>query len=197
MDNVAEEIIKEGNFQFPIDPTFVAESLDLDTAICNIPLENNQYIAAMLISSENMIIINENNCNITTNNPEGFEASSIAHEIGHWVLHINHKNLQKYKQKKELGLELPKIPKLHRTYNNKNLSSIEYQAQYFAGCLLMPKFKLEEVRNNRDLTKWKHLYAIADELCVTISNLTYRLQDLEWIDIPQNSKRIFLGKNQY
>ncbi len=58
----------------------------------------------------------------------------------------------------------------------------------------MPRHVLEDKRRGRDLTNWKHLYAMVDELGVTISNLTHRLQDLQWIDIPKNSKRIYPGK---
>ncbi len=65
----------------------------------------------------------------------------------------------------------------------------EWQAQYFAGCLLMPEYKLLECKRGRDLTNWKHLYAIADELCVTISNLIYRLQKVAVILINKTKKR--------
>lgn len=58
----------------------------------------------------------------------------------------------------------------------------------------MPQFKLEEVRRGRDLTNWRHLYAIREELGVTISNLTTRLKDLGWIYIPLGSKQIYPGK---
>lgn len=70
----------------------------------------------------------------------------------------------------------------------------EWQAQYFASCLIMPGPILEQAQNPRDLTKWKHLYAMADELGVTISNLTNRLKGLGWIRIPENSKQIYLGE---
>jgi len=53
-------------------------------------------------------------------------------------------------------------------------TSASGQVQYFAGCLLMPLSKLEEVQRGRDLTNWRHLYAMKDELGVTISNLKYR-----------------------
>ncbi len=69
---------------------------------------------------------------------------------------------------------------------------IEWQAQYFASCLLMPIHKLKRVQKGRDLTNWKHLRAMADELGVTISNLTNRLINLNWIMKP-TSKRIYLG----
>jgi len=58
----------------------------------------------------------------------------------------------------------------------------------------MPHFVLEEKRKGRVLTKWSHLYAMADELGITISNLVTRLQDIGWIYIPKGSKQIYLGK---
>ena len=160
--------------------------------IIEIPPENGEEIAAMLVPLKKTIVINENNTN--TYMPKGYEESSIAHEIGHWLIHIDNRGLEQYQTMKKQGLELPKFPSLHRTYNDRHLSNIEYQAQYFASCLLMPKFKLNECIKNRDLTNWSHLYAIADELGVTISNLTNRLQDLDLIYIPKNSKRIYSSK---
>ena len=70
----------------------------------------------------------------------------------------------------------------------------EWQAQYFASCLLMPVNKLEEVRQGRNLTNWQHLKAISDELGVTNSNLCNRLQDLEYIQKVANSNRLYPGK---
>ena len=59
----------------------------------------------------------------------------------------------------------------------------------------MPQYKLIEAKRGRDLTKWQHLYAIADEFGVTISNLTYRLKSLNWIILSNNSKQIYPGIN--
>ena len=190
VEHLLQKLMSKVNLTFPLDPTFVAELLDLDTDICHIPPEGNQPVAAMLIPLEQKIIINENCADM----PQGFEESSIAHEIGHWILHINRKTLTEYRQRQQLGLKVPDIPPLHRIYQVQNLPRIEWQAQYFAGCLLMPKFKLVEAKKGRNLTNWKHLYAMADELGVSISNLTRRLQDLDWIYIPNKSKRIYLSK---
>lgn len=60
--------------------------------------------------------------------------------------------------------------------------------------LLMPRFILEDVRRRTDLPQWSHLYAIADELGITISNLTHRLQKLNWLTIPPGSRQVYQGK---
>lgn len=194
IEKIAEEILLEHNLSFPIDPTFLAEKLGLDTDIINLDNDSEQPIVAMLMPLENKIIINENHTNYNTS--KGFEQSSIAHEIGHWELHINHKNLTQYQERKKQGLKVPQFPPLHRIYNERNLQNIEWQAQYFASCLLMPKFQLKKCLQYRNITNWKHLYAIADELGVTISNLTNRLEDLELIYIPKNSRQIYCGKKK-
>lgn len=75
-----------------------------------------------------------------------------------------------------------------------NQLGIEWQAQYFASCLLMPEYKLQEMQKGRDLTNWHHLYAMRDELDVTILNLTNRLKSLNWVILSRNSKQIYLGE---
>jgi Zn-dependent peptidase ImmA (M78 family) len=115
---------------------------------------------------------------------QGFGNSTIAHEVGHWVLHINYDEVNGLSKQQELKLGLEDIqPFLCRSVVAQQ--GIEWQAQYFAGCLLMPRDILVDVARGRNLTVWKHLYAMKDELGVTISNLTNRLQDIGWINIPK------------
>lgn len=175
---------------WPLDPTQVAEFLELDTEIINLPYDEENAIAAMIWPIEGKILINEHNDNL----PKGFQESSIAHEIGHWELHIDKKQVEEYRKKRNLGLEINTPPPLNRIYKPKEQENIEWQAQYFASCLLMPQYILKEKFKARDLTKWSHLYAMRDELGVTISNLTNRLQDLRWIYIPKGSQQIYKGK---
>ncbi|MEP0959693.1 hypothetical protein NC995_24825 [Leptolyngbya sp. FACHB-1515] len=47
--------------------------------------------------------------------------------------------------------------------------------------MLMPRFKIEEVRRSRNLLNWKHLDAIKEELGVSKRNLLHRLKDLELV----------------
>ena len=59
----------------------------------------------------------------------------------------------------------------------------------------MPQHILIELSKDKDLTKWQHLYQMKDELGITISNLLHRLQDLGWIYLEPNSRKIYLGKS--
>lgn len=173
--------------KWPIDAGHVAEALGLDMDCGYIPPDEKGAIAAMIIPTERKIIMNEKSLEL----PKGFEESSIAHEIGHWELHIDQNAVSCIEEEQQRGVNIAVEPFLCRSISSQQ--GIEWQAQYFASCLLMPSFKLEEVRKGRDLTKWKHLYAMQDELGVTISNLTNRLQDLDWIYIHKGSKQIYPG----
>lgn len=173
--------------KWPIDAGHVAEALGLDMDCGYIEPDEKGAIAAMILPTERKIIMNEKSLEL----PKGFEESSIAHEIGHWELHIDRNAVSCVEEEQKRGIEIDVEPFLCRSISSQK--GIEWQAQYFAGCLLMPSFKLEEVRRGRDLSNWKHLYAMRDELGVTISNLTNRLQDLRWIYIPKGSKQIYLG----
>jgi hypothetical protein len=173
--------------KWPIDAGHVAEDLGLDMDCGYIPPDEKGAIAAMILPTERKIIMNEKSLEL----PKGFEESSIAHEIGHWELHIDQKAVSRLEEEQKRGVESAVEPFLCRSISSQQ--GIEWQAQYFASCLLMPRFKLEEVRRGRDLTNWKHLYAMRDELGVTISNLINRLQNLRWIYIPKGTNQIYLG----
>lgn len=181
--------------KWPVDAGHLAEALGLDMDCGEIPPDEQGAIAAMILPTERKIVMNENSLAL----PKGFEESSIAHEIGHWELHIDQNAVSKFVELhnngelKNNGVATNIEPFLCRSASSTRYG-IEWQAQYFASCLLMPLFKLEDVRRGRDLTKWSHLYAIKDELGVTITNLKNRLQDLDWIYIPKDSKQIYPGK---
>lgn len=175
---------------FPLDPQRVADFLDLTVVWDTIPPDTGGQIAARILPLLRQIEINEAIPELRG----GFGNSTLAHEIGHWILHINHKEVDGSSKQQTLDLGLEDIqPFLCRSVSAQQ--GIEWQAQYFAGCLLMPRYVLEDVVQGRMLTNWGHLYAMKDDLGVTISNLTHRLQDLGWINIPQGSKQIYPGKS--
>lgn len=168
----------------------VADYLEIGIVWESIPPDNEGYIAAMIFPLQKEIIINDQIPGLEG----GFGQSTIAHEIGHWLLHIDHNALAVFKQRMTPEIEMTIIkPFLCRSSNTQQ--KIEWQAQYFASCLLMPFYKLEEARRGRDLTTLSHLYAMADEFGVTISNLKNRLKGLGWINYSQHSKQIYRGNN--
>jgi Zn-dependent peptidase ImmA (M78 family) len=179
----------DNKLQLPIDASVIAEFLDLDLVWDIIPDDEQGAIAARILPLEKLIEINENIPELRG----GFGTSTIAHEIGHWILHIDIEKVESYIRLKEKGVELQVQPFLCRSQNN--LARIEWQAQYFAGCLLMPQHILTELKQNKDLTTWQHLYQMAEELGVTISNLTTRLQELGWIYLDNDTRKVYLHRN--
>ena len=171
--------------QLPLDASVIAEFLDLDLVWDAIPDDEEGAIAARILPLEKLIEINENIPQLRG----GFGESTIAHEIGHWILHIDVEKVESYIRLQRKGVDVKVKPFLCRS---SNLARIEWQAQYFAGCLLMPQHILKQLKQGKDLTKWQHLYQIAGELGVTISNLTTRLQDLGWISLDANTRKIQL-----
>jgi Zn-dependent peptidase ImmA (M78 family) len=173
--------------QLPIDASVIAEFLELDLVWDIIPDDAQGAIAARILPLEKLIEINENIPELKG----GFGESTIAHEIGHWVLHIDGEQVERYLRLRQKGVNIQVKPFLCRS---NNLAKIEWQAQYFAGCLLMPQHILKELKQDKDLTKWQHLYQIAADLGVTISNLTTRLQDLGWIYLDADTRKIYLNR---
>ena len=187
---------------WPFDASLVADALEIRLCWDKILPDNKGIIAAKIEPIKRLITINELFSEIKTN--KGLEQSTIAHEIGHWVLHVNQDEADGIVKQLELPLNCQGTPQLFlcrsidksrsQTTLNREVD-IEWQAQYFASCLLMPRYILEQKRRGRNLQNWPHLYAMADELGITISNLTNRLQDLGWINIPKGSKQIYLGNS--
>ena len=172
----------------------IADFLELNIMWESIPADNIGKIAAMIFPTKQMIIINSNVSEFEKN---GFRQSTIAHEIGHWILHINQQAVEKYIDRDDSITEIVKQPQLFlcRNIQQSQAPKIEWQAQYFAGCLLMPEYKLMDAQRGRDLTQWKHLYPMAEDLGVTISNLKVRLKDLGWIIVNDSTRQIYPGRN--
>lgn len=206
IEGIANEILRRmqalPNYgtKFPIAPTCVANFLNLDILYETILPDERGIVASKILPLERTIIIN-------AALPELLGASAesiIAHEIGHWVLHVNQDEIETLSEQveinptaKDTGQALfyrSASEQVDKYSASSHSDHIEWQAQYFASCLLMPRYVLEEMRKGRDLTKWSHLYTIQKDLGVTISNLVNRLQDLGWIYIPKGSKQIYLAK---
>ena len=196
-NDLLRRMYKTTNFspKWPFDASLVADFLDLGVVWDYIPPDEGGAIAARILPTQRLIEINEE----ILDKPQGFQESTLAHEIGHWMLHINQDEVDGVVKQLELDLGDYGKPKeleqlfVCRRAGGRKIDSIEWQVQYFASCLLTPKSILEEKRKGRDLTKWSNLYQIRDELGVSISNLTYRLQEFGRISIPKGSRTIYRG----
>lgn len=172
---------------WPLDATLVADFLDLGVVWDRIEPDEDGAIAARILPKQRLIEINEE----ILDKPQGFQESTLAHEIGHWVLHVNQKAAERTEDPSDPDADLFVC---RGNSNISQLESIEWQAQYFAGSLLMPRHILAQKSQGRDLLRWSHLYEIRDELGVSISNLVNRLENLEWIYVDKSSRDIYPGE---
>ncbi|MEO0869685.1 MAG: ImmA/IrrE family metallo-endopeptidase [Cyanobacteria bacterium J06642_11] len=181
-----------------------ANFLKLDICWDSIPVDNGTPVFARIYPTRRLIELNEDLELLQSNT--GLEQSTLGHEIGHWMLHVNQDEAQGITEQTKLVLENPAsqtflcrsvdnpgVQSVHRL--SAQAESVEWQAQYFSSCLLMPRHKLMEVQQGRSLTNIRHLHAIKDELGVSFANLKHRLRDLGWIQTRPGSKQLYLGYN--
>ena len=161
---------------WPIEVSRVADFLGLDIVWDSIRDDEQGKIAGRLLPLKRLIEVNEDIPEIRGTKGE----ATIAHEIGHWVLHVNPVAVKEFLRLQARGIEIKNLEPLLR-HSDHAMRSIEWQADYFASCLLMPRYILKKKRLRRDLTQWRHLEETAQELGVNTSELVARLQDLDWI----------------
>lgn len=177
-----------------------ADFLDLNILWNPFEDQDSGIVAARIYPTERRIEINENLLALHQN--QGLYQSTLAHEVGHWMLHVNQDEADGLVVQGELLSAEPldrqvflcrKVDEQAISLNPRQTQddSREWQAQYFASCLLMPRFKIEEVRRSRNLLNWKHLEAIREELGVSKRNLLHRLKDLELI--KESGNRLYPG----
>jgi Zn-dependent peptidase ImmA (M78 family) len=155
----------------------------------------DETVMAAIIPSERKIIMNESQ-------KEFFEEKigtmhfTFAHELGHWVLHAIDES--------QLCLDLFSNKKIFYCRSKSIKPPVEYQADLFAACILMPKPVIIETINSmkeNGKIEWRDLYALRDKLCVSISALKYRLEQLNLLHIKDkiiySSKEEALGQIEF
>ena len=106
-----------------------------------------------------------------------------AHEIGHWVLD----HFEDCSRQLHLGISYQPARFLHRDTRNLRPTRHEFQAEYFAGCLLMPKRFLLPLAQQLNLLKWPSLYTLKDQFCVSVTAMRIRLEKLGLIYVHKGA----------
>ncbi len=147
----ADEIRKFNNDLFPIDPELIAENLGFDL----IPLPGLRILTnteASLVYKEKIIYFDNDAVEVRLK-------FSFAHELGHYVLHRNILENLKVESLEDWNNVIDSIPQ--HIYNR-----FEWQANEFAGRLLVPRDRLES-----EIKKLKEPIKISKQ----ISNGNYSL----------------------
>ncbi|MEO9474604.1 MAG: ImmA/IrrE family metallo-endopeptidase [Cyclobacteriaceae bacterium] len=102
---------------------------------------------------------------------DGRKRFTIAHEIGHFLLHYNNDGSE------DLFLDKYKSTSVYLRSNESNRE--ETEANVFAANLLMPEFLLKEESAKYDEIGEKEIEDLANKFKVSSIAMTYRLQNLD------------------
>ena len=108
------------------------------------------------------IFINENDSDIR-------QRFTIAHELGHYLLHLQGTEVNERIDLKEMYRHL-------LNYSSQDLAQ-EHEADYFASCLLMPEYKVKKAWE-----AYKNIKDCANAFAVSEGAMYYRLQEFLLVD---------------
>ena len=154
----------------PIQADLAAESVGLNILWEEIEEEPGTTVLAEIRPDERLIVVNERRRG-ALETTFGLYNTTVAHELGHWWLHVDHATLDH----EELpGYTHGLAPRRTDGRDQRD----ERNAGEFMGYLLMPTTLLLPKIDGVDLKRWRNLYALRDHFGVTITALKVRLERL-------------------
>lgn len=128
----------------------------------------------------------------------GVEQFTIAHEIGHWVLHIYESEVIQLSCLSEIDFIERSAPQVsqYASLPRANQRDIrEPQADIFASYLTMPKYLVIAARNGMDISTWQNIKDLARRFKVSKQAMTIRLEELGLIYV--NGSSIYPSKEAF
>lgn len=105
----------------------------------------------------------------------GSEAFTLAHEVGHWALHVDDGLIGQA----GLGLVDADRPPLCIRLDGRRLPPREWQANAYAASLLLPRELVARALAEAErFRRWPTLFRLAEHMGVSITALTIRLDEL-------------------
>lgn len=157
--------------RIPVEADLVAESVGLDILWDEIREEPDETVFGEIRPDDRLIVINEKRCELLESTP-GLFNTTVAHELGHWWLHVDHAALD--------HSELPGIihssapPRVDDAGHRRD----ERNANELLSYLLMPSSLLLQRVEAMNLQNWRSLYQLRDAFGVTITAMKVRLEKL-------------------
>jgi Zn-dependent peptidase ImmA (M78 family) len=176
-------------FEAVVDPPVPIEEiaellLGLDFDWGPIVEQAGEPILGCLHPERKSILLNETRRGHFDQYPGSLEFT-IAHEIGHYVLHL----VEPHGSQQELPLGDDIDTSLyHRQGRNAATERREFQANKFAACLLMPRHLLRAAISDRDICDWDSLRQLARRFKVSLTALRIRLEDLGWLYVDPDGQ---------
>lgn len=158
--------------RLPIQADLVAESVGLDILWEKIPEEPGSTILAEIRPEERLIVVNENR-RVALDNTFGLYNTTVAHELGHWWLHVDHAALGHEELPGYIRSAAPPRQADGRDQRD------ERNAGEFMGYLLMPRATMLWKCEGTYIRNWPSFYRLRDAFWVTTTALKIRLEQLE------------------
>lgn len=160
IEKQAQELFVKHGFEIPVEVVPIAKSLGLRIFMVDMPDFGKIVPSGVLSETEDY------GWTILINNDDALTRKrfTIAHEIGHFVLHRGQSFVDSFTAGETF-------------YRSDDNNTLEREANYFAACLLMPA---EEVTK-----RWPSFTspgAIAEYFNVSEVSMTFRLKNLGLID---------------
>lgn len=168
----ALELLKScGVMDVPVPLDIVAHRLELNVEYASL---GDDVSGLLVLDNSNATI------GVNKNHPNARQRFTIAHEIGHYVLHRN---------ASELFIDTKYSAVFRDSKSSSGEDRMEIQANMFAAALLMPRTLLEEMIQSEeiDLGDDYALASLAEKFGVSLQALAYRLSSLEFFDRRQIS----------
>lgn len=198
IDGKAERLLYEYGQAFgpvaapPVPASKIVEAhLDLAIDWCTIPETDGERILACLSPDDGEVRFNETH-RAFFEEYFGTETFTLAHEAGHWVLHVQETDAIQM----ALLDDAPRKEFLCRATGTGSLDSFEFQAHRFAAALVMPEVMVRAYAAQIDLYRWPTLYDMREAFDVSISALLKRLEALKLLYVAPD-KGLWPSREDY
>lgn len=172
---------KYGRISPPVPVERIAENvLDLILEWSVIPESSGNIIFAGLDPMQKKVVFNERRKS-EYDRSGGLYNTVLAHEIGHWILHVGPADLGLQGALSGMDMASPFV------FRKSGPSTpVEWQAHTFMSYLVLPHKLLRNYMVTENLCDWATLYFLKDKFDITISALTMRLTKMGLISIDDD-----------
>ncbi len=173
----------------PVPTIRIAEDLfDFGILWEPIPEPQGRTILAGLVPTERLIVFNETRRPLFADTPF-LENTVLAHEIGHWQLHVD-----------QIALQHPLLDGFDRPFQfvcqRGGNSTEEREAHWFASHLLLPRNLLATYIAGTEIRSLFDMYRLRDQLNVTITVMRIALERMGRAYVDEEGA-VYPSKQEY
>lgn len=175
LDARAANVWRRHGLAVGFDAEGLLDTLKLSLLWDVLPEQEDERVLGALVAHESRVVLNETHIDELEGNL-GLRRFTIAHEIGHWMLHAE-------------AIRAGSIPLMDnaRTWcRSGSQEAVERQAEMFAGRLLVPADRLNGVLPRGGWSGWAPLYEFAARFVITPTAMIVRLEELRLAHRDEN-----------